>query len=127
MSMKKLVYFLPAALYYALIFFLSSRTHGIEIYLPMADKAAHCLEYAGLALLMAFGFFKSLNPSFSLKRKAALAVSSALILALLDETHQYFVPGRQAEILDLLADSIGAFIGLVAYIYLSRRIKGGET
>ena len=119
--MKRAFYFLPAALYYALIFYLSSRSYGIDVGPPHLDKAVHCVEFALLAFLLSLGFFKSLKSSF--KGKAVLTVSTGLLLGLLDETHQYFVPLRQFEVLDLAFDSLGILIGLLVYFFVSRKLN----
>lgn len=119
--MKKALYFLPTALYYALIFFLSSRSYQIEVHTPFFDKAVHILEFAVLGLLLSFGFFKSLQSS--LKAKSLLAFCCGLLLGLLDEAHQSFVPLRQFEILDLVADGTGILIGLLAYLILARKLN----
>jgi VanZ family protein len=38
-----------------------------------------------------------------------------------DEFHQYFVPGRQADVFDLMADSLGAVV-LVAGVWVWERM-----
>lgn len=119
--MKRALYFLPAAIYYALIFFLSSRSYEIDIDAPHLDKAVHCLEFAVLAFLLSFGFFKGLKSSF--RGKVVLTVSIGVLLGLLDETHQYFVPLRQFEVLDLAFDSLGILLGLLAFLFISRRLN----
>jgi len=43
---------------------------------------------------------------------------------LLDEIHQAYVPGRVADALDLLADSLGGLAGTLAYLaFLAYRAK----
>ena len=62
-------------------------------------KAAHMSEYAVLALLI----FQALT-AFDIT--AAYAVT--------DEFHQLFVPGRAGRVTDVLIDSAGAFLALLA-------------
>ncbi len=119
--MRRVIYFILAAFYYALIFFFSSKSYGVHIKAGFFDKEIHCLEFAVLALFLSFGFFKIMKSS--LRNKALLTVFSGLFLGLLDEVHQYFVPERQFEILDILADGIGVIIGFYLYFFLSRRFK----
>ena len=43
-------------------------------------------------------------------RAAALAVLLATLYGVTDEAHQWFVPGRTAEVTDLVADALGAAV-----------------
>lgn len=119
--MKKFIYFLPAVVYYALIFYLSSSDIGIPINVRHFDKAAHFAEYGILGFLLALGFFNALSSSRSVKVGLSLFVS--LALAGLDEFHQFFVPWRAVEVLDLLADAAGATAGVLAFLFLFQREK----
>jgi len=119
--MRKFLYFLPAAVYYALIFYLSQRSYDFKVGVPHFDKGAHFLEFAVLAVLLFFGYFKSSGAD--LKIKAFLAFITAIILAIADEIHHYFVPGRESDVLDVMADGAGIIFGLFLFWYFSRRIK----
>ncbi len=121
MKIKNFLYFAPAILYYILIFFVSSTSSGISINIPFFDKGIHCLEFAVLAFLLSLGYFKSLKSS--LKAKCLITIFSGILLGILDEVHQYFVPQRRFEILDIIADGVGIIIGLFVYLYLSRRVN----
>jgi VanZ family protein len=120
--MKKVLFFLPAFLYYSLIFFLSSRSISLKAYIPFMDKVIHLMEFAILGFLLSFGFVLSLK--YRLKAKAYLTFLSGALLGALDELHQYFVPGRSAEILDWVADVLGILVGLLIFISLFRRARG---
>ncbi len=103
---------LPALLYMLLIFVLSSLrlvVPEIERF-PLKDKGIHFVEYAILGLLCGYASHKTW-PSRSLLRTAAVGALVASAWGLSDEIHQSFVPGRSAELLDLVADAIGASIG----------------
>ncbi|MFQ5722670.1 MAG: VanZ family protein [Candidatus Aminicenantales bacterium] len=121
MKIKNLIYFLPSILYYALIFFLSSQSYQIKARLPFSDKGAHFLEFAVFSFLLSFGYFKSLKLLPQLK--SVIIIGSGIILAWLDECHQYFVPQRQFDVLDITADSVGIIFGLLLYLYLRQRLK----
>lgn len=113
--LKSFFPFLPAALYYGLIYYVSSRT--VDLPLPLAgrhaDKALHILEFAVLGWLLAFGFsrIQSLSP----RGLAAAAFLTGAVLAILDEVHQSFVPGRHADVWDVAADIVGIALGLWIY------------
>ncbi len=118
--MKRFVSFLPAAGYYFLIFVLSSSDIGIPVNVRHFDKAAHFAEYALLGFLVALGFFSSLNTSLTLK--LVLSLVTSVTLAGLDEFHQFFVPWRAVELLDLLADVLGATGGVFGFLlFYSKR------
>jgi hypothetical protein len=58
--------------------------------------------------------------SFSRPRIMMLVLFGCLVFGALDELHQMFVPGRQAEWIDLAADTAGALIGAVTFMIVSR-------
>lgn len=120
--MKKILFFAPAVLYYVLIFYLSSRSYEVKIDILFFDKGVHLVEFAFLGFLLSFGYFMSLKSSLMVK--AGLTFSSGILLGTLDELHQYLVPLRSTEILDVIADAIGILIGLFVYFYFSRTVKG---
>jgi len=120
--MKKILFFTPAVLYYVLIFYLSSRSYEVKISILFFDKGVHLFEFAFLGFLLSFGYFMSLKSSLMVK--AGLTFASGILLGTLDELHQYLVPLRSTEILDVLADAIGILIGLFVYFYFSQTVKG---
>jgi VanZ family protein len=120
--MKKILFFAPASLYYAFIFYLSSRSHDIKIDILFFDKVIHIVEFAFLGLLLSFGYFMSLKSPLMVK--AVLTICSGILLGGLDEFHQYFIPRRSVEFFDVIADAIGILIGLFLYHYFSRTVKG---
>lgn len=119
--MKKIFFFLPAILFYALIFFMSSRSLRVEVGFQLFDKVIHILVFAVLALLLSFGFFKTLK-SF-LPIKVFLVLLGGVFLGILDEVHQSFVPQREFETMDILADGVGIVIGLGIYVLLYRKFE----
>ena len=81
-------------------------------------KAAHMTEYAILGLL-SFAFYNGFE---ALKKRNYLyALFTAAIYAATDEFHQYFIPGRSAEVHDVLIDTAGAAIALLLlYLIITR-------
>jgi len=82
---------------------------AIQIDLPHPlDWAGHFSLYGGLGLLMArAAFFRG----WRLKHLVWLGVALSAWAAL-DEVHQLFIPGRDAEVGDWAADTLGASLGL---------------
>ena len=119
---RRILFFIPAALYYGLIFFLSSRSFESQVDILFLDKGVHFLEFTLLGFFLAFGYFLSLKSSPS--TKSYLTVISGMLLSGLDELHQYFVPTRSLEAMDFAADSIGILAGLLIFFFLSKTEMG---
>jgi VanZ family protein len=99
----------PVAIYMAVIFYFSSLTQpprplGVE-YTP-----AHAIGYLGLAVVVVRALVGGLPARVGWFR-AALALMICVAYGATDEFHQTFVPGRTADVADLLTDSVGAAIG----------------
>ncbi|MDR3115247.1 MAG: VanZ family protein [Treponema sp.] len=120
--MAKVVYKIPALLISGTIWFLSSQSilpspKGILRF----DKVQHLLAYGVLA--------GTLGLWFSLKqwkkrpfRCMVWVMSIAAAYGISDEIHQAFVPGRDCNVWDWLADTLGAIIG--AGLVMVRARKG---
>jgi VanZ family protein len=80
-----------------------------------ADKLYHCAAYSWLALLPVIGF--------SDWRTALTAAFSMIILGLLLETGQYFIPGRMFSVPDILANTLGVILGILLGNYLRKRLE----
>ncbi|MDH5672593.1 MAG: VanZ family protein [Myxococcales bacterium] len=105
----------PPIAYMVLIWIGSSLSNPVSVEsLPFRDKGVHALEYAILAVLLARALAG--GPARRSPLKCALL---ALVLAVgwgyLDELHQAFVPSRDASLLDVLADALGASLGSTAF------------
>jgi VanZ family protein len=117
--LKKIPYFLirlPAIFAAALIWFLSSQSilpkpKGILGF----DKLQHLLAFAVLAgaagLWVSREKWKSRGRFFLL---LIAAIGSAY--GIVDEIHQFFVPGRDCNVWDWIADTLGALIGAAAWM-----------
>lgn len=98
--------------YAGFLFFLSSLS--LPLPLPFApvvglDKVTHLMAYGLLSYLL----FRALHVTFHRAALWRIALAAAVLATLYgasDEVHQLYVPNRQTEILDLVADGIGAFL-----------------
>lgn len=103
---------LPVVAYMSAIFFLSAQSSPPT---PdgVSDKTLHGLAYAGLALV-------SLRATSKGRMRAAGATAMLAAWAIAtgygatDEWHQRFTPGRHADVMDLVADGVGAAAAVVA-------------
>ena len=99
----------PAWATMVLIFVLSSISGLGPIPGGVDDGVAHVLQYAVLAALLLRGLAGARWRGVGV-RVAALAVLLATLYGVTDEAHQWFVPGRTAEVTDLVADALGAAV-----------------
>ncbi|MCS6897557.1 MAG: VanZ family protein [Nitrospira sp.] len=116
-------YWGPVCAYAGLIFYLSSQPHPEER-LPsfvwlFGDKVLHGVEYAILGGLFYRAFRWGANEVVR-PWAALLAVLATSLYGLSDEIHQAFVPNRESNVLDWLADSMGAVLGVVTVRGLPR-------
>ncbi len=101
----------PVIVYMAAIFAVSSMPQAP---LPAGgDKTWHVIAYFGLGVVVVRAVAGGLPRRIGW-RTAALAIAIAVTYAVTDEMHQWFVPGRSADVADLIADAIGVCAGTAA-------------
>ncbi len=84
------------------------------------DKVFHFLLF-GLFCYFLYRALQNQNRYPRLALHAPWAAFSVTILyGVFDEVHQVFVPGRSPDLLDLLADSLGALTAIVILLVLAR-------
>ena len=118
---QRLSLWFPVAAYIAFIFWLSSAPRPIPRFLqwPHSDKLVHLSEYAPLGSLLLRAFSRSFA---SPRRRWWPAVFLAgLVVGVLDEFYQSFVPTRNSSLWDVSADVIGVTIGQILYNWKSAR------
>ena len=71
------------------------------------DKVLHAGAYAAMSVLVIWALTRG-RLRAATGRMLVVGVLIAAAYGATDELHQYFVPGRQADVADLLADAIGA-------------------
>jgi VanZ family protein len=100
------------------IMFLATTTLKIEVVESMWDKANHFIAFFVLYVLLSVA-----HEELSMKIKIALLLTFAVSI----EVVQYFIPGRDFSLLDVVADSIGIAIGIVLYgVYRKSVIKASS-
>jgi VanZ family protein len=117
-----LIYWLPLIIYCLLIYIQSG--HPSPERLPdvrFFDKLLHFGAYGLMGIL----FFRAYE-TLPLKRNNVLLIAmsavSAILYGISDEIHQYFVPFREADVMDVVANTIGSIGGVYLY-YLWRAQK----
>jgi VanZ family protein len=107
---------LPAALYTAGIFYAGTiRLRGLPSGFGL-DKVFHFVSFAGLALLIEFALIEA-GPRLA----AVLSVVLASAVGLALELVQAALPHRSAEVLDWVADTLGALLGAWIWAAFSAR------
>lgn len=104
--MIKIYRWLPAIVWMALIFYLSSRTTSSvgDSYWQnfLFYKTLHLIEYAILAVCL-----------YIAKPQHSRVLLLGYLYAVSDEIHQFFTPGRSPKFSDTLVDLLGLYLGLI--------------
>ena len=87
--------------------------------IPFADKIAHALLYLALGFISLRAFLRRRRLLLSY---FLFSLAYCIFIGILDEYYQSFIPQRVTDIGDLLADTIGAFIGTLFYIKFPKAI-----
>ena len=102
----------------------------LQVYIDgeLIRKFAHMLEFTALS----FSLYNGILATWEIKKAPLISFMLTTICAVGDELHQIFVPGRAFQLSDILVDSIGAVIGIVAYlimykIYLNLKERGNKN
>ncbi len=122
-----LKYYLPALLWAAFIFILSSipRLTPPPVGFRVSDKIYHFIEFAvfGGLLIRALGYRCGSAGKAAVIRWTILL---GVLWAALDEFHQLFVTGRDAGLPDVLADALGVIAVVAVYWWLLKKDSSEE-
>ena len=117
-------YWGPVCMYAGLIFFGSSVSHPPEsvssLVEKISDKILHLCEYGVLGAL-AYRACRHGAGARVARHAVIVAVAGCSLYGLSDEIHQLFVPLRQGDPLDLVADTVGATLGAWTWRLMERR------
>lgn len=128
MSNRKLItVWGPVVGWMALIFYLSSRSTlptfpGIVPDVAV-KKSGHLVEYAILAGLV----WRALRHTSQVRNRAVFAFILTVVYAASDEFHQSFVPGRTSRVTDVLIDSAGTLLCLIALEWWHNKRSGAGS
>lgn len=85
------------------------------------DKIVHAVEYAFLGFLLARAMGKYEIFRRSVWFFVVVVFCLGVLYGMSDEFHQIYVPNRDANLNDVLADAVGVTIGVV--IFYKKRFK----
>ena len=121
--MMRFIRWLPAFFIICCSWYISSQSIVQMPSFNYADKAIHFVCYAGLAFWMAFAY----KAKQFVKKDMGIPIILTSVYGIIDEIHQSFVPGRSCSVFDWIADTTGAFLGVLVFIltytYIKERIK----
>jgi VanZ family protein len=110
-----LICWLPLIIYCLAIFFQSGQPGPESIPdVRFLDKFLHFGAYGLLGILF-FRAFETLPLKNFKNLLILISIGSATLYGISDEIHQYFVPSRQADIMDVIANTIGSICGVYFY------------
>ena len=79
----------------------------------LVRKSSHILNFCIFGFLCSMTVFHT--NSFNLQKVFKLSILCGLLGAIIDEGHQFFVPGRCSELQDVLIDFAGVYIGCITF------------
>ena len=108
-------YWLPLILYCLFIYIQSANPSPDQIpSIPFVDKVFHFVAYGIMGILF-YRAYQTLRIKDNLQMLMLFSVVSASLYGISDEIHQSFVPFREAEVADVIADMLGAASGVLLY------------
>lgn len=85
-------------------------------YIPGFDKLAHALVFAVQSFLLIVGFTRQYAYPYARDNRVKLALILTIGYGGLIEIVQGFIPGRSFEVMDIVADSVGALAGWIVFL-----------
>ena len=119
MTAARISAWIPVVLWAALIFTLSSVPDlgtGLGAWDTVLRKIAHMAEYALLGALL-----------YRATRRPAAALLLASVYAVTDEIHQTFVEGRVGSPVDVLIDTAGVLLAMLAVRSVQTRRRRSDS
>ncbi|MCC6142659.1 MAG: VanZ family protein [Candidatus Hydrogenedentes bacterium] len=127
----RLPFYIAVALYCGAIFYMSHQSHPVpeEYQFDGLDKIVHVFLYGGLTALVSAGI-RTAPRRASAMRQFWVPIVFAVSFGIVDEFHQYFIPLRNFDPLDVVANTTGALLAQVALCLglwrISRRAIAGR-
>ena len=113
---------IPLAIYWIILFILTSMPSSSAITLNVSDKIEHFGAYGLLSVFLYLNLFFQNRFEVIKKFPAAFTIIFASLYGLIDELHQLLVPGRSCEFFDWFADFSGALLGVLIIKWLLKKM-----
>ncbi|HUJ78734.1 MAG TPA: VanZ family protein [Nitrospiria bacterium] len=110
--------------YAGVIFYLSSRQFGpiLAGLPPNTDKLIHMVEYAGFGAIT-YHAVSTAGWAPHRRWRLILVIMIGIAYGASDEFHQMFVPTRDSDVRDVMADAVGTAIGAWLMAHLTSQWK----
>lgn len=115
---KKLPYFSVAATGWLVAILIGTLTPATDlpgVAFNLNDKIVHLIIFLLFSLLLSLAIKKEKFLNISSRRIFTVVLTGTSIVAASTEILQNFIPGRQMDIYDLVANEVGVFAGLLIY------------
>ena len=111
---------LLALAWMGVLFYLShQQTLDTPMLFSAQDKLFHALAYGILGFLLLGAQLPSADGFKTAQIRSSILIAS--LYGISDEFHQYFVPGRNSDVWDWVADTLGAVVAVTLLAWLSRK------
>ena len=114
--LKRFTFYWLPLIAYCLAIYIQSDLPASE-HIPsfeFSDKILHFFAYAVMGVLF-YRAYQTLRIKGDPRLLILLSIASATLYGISDEIHQYYVPFRDASILDAVANMLGAVCGVYLY------------
>ncbi len=122
---KRKVYlvYVPLILYWILLFTATSLPTSNLPSVAVSDKIKHFSAFFGLSVLLSLTLLYQNKVVLFKKHFLSVSLVISSFYGVLDEIHQSFIPGRNSEFLDWVADSLGAAAGVLLVDYMLKKFN----
>ncbi len=105
-----------ALVFWMLVIFIGSSFPGERIPGKVSHISVvfHTIEYLLLYIFSVAAFSRAQRTQWN-RSPEIIALLFCIIYSVSDEIHQIFVPGRNADIWDIITDGVGAISGMIAW------------
>lgn len=120
---KVLLVYTPLIVYWLILFTATSLPVEKLPSMGLSDKVNHLMAYFVLAVLVNLTLLFQRKSEFLFKYAAVATLLISSFYGIADELHQMLIPGRSAEVLDWVADALGAILGILLVYFLKNRFN----
>lgn len=114
---KKLYIYYPLTIYWIILLAATSLPTDSLPSIGLNDKIEHLFAYFILSILFTLALYVQEKNQFLKKNWNVYSVIILTAYGIFDEVHQFFIPGRFFDWLDLLSN----FVGIILGVYIVRK------
>jgi len=113
--------YIPLSIYWIILLIATSLPIDQLPSIGISDKINHFLAFFILAILLNLTITFQRKNYFLFDHSLILTFTVCVLYGAFDEIHQMWIPGRYSELLDWLADGIGALAGVLFLNFLMNK------